>query len=355
MKKTLWRVTLIVLALAVMLPAGLGLAAGSPEDVAACSGDNVQGTIIAVDENGVLTIDTGSGLCTVTLNGNYSHPIVTLLGRYFGDIQVGDYSGALQGATGCATVSGGTGAWSDCSAEGAVPIQFVSFDETTMTLTAIVVETGETITIPIDDSNSSVVDSINQALENLMVDWGLDGNGDVVQVSDQIAMYHDEGMGFGVLVKLYSLSLASGVPVDELIAKFKGDPTTGEGVMGLGQLFKEYGGKPPLLGVGHVRKALNNSQGDQTTTDDTTGDVTATGQTTGGNGNGQGNGNGNNNGQGNNNGNGNGKNKPKNNPSKSGTGNGQGNGNGNSQGGGKPNCIPKDQAKPNTPPQKICP
>jgi hypothetical protein len=353
MKKTLWRVTLIVLALAVMLPAGLSLAAGSSEDIAACTGDNVQGTIIAVDENGVITLDTGSGFCTVTLNGNYSHPIVALLGRYFGDIQVGDYTDALQGATGCAVVTDGTGAWSDCSAEGAVPVQFVSFDGTT--LTAIVVDTGETITIPIDES---LAESINQALEKLMVDWTLDENGDVVQVSDQIAMYHDAGIGFGVLVKLYSLSLASGVPVDELITKFKGDPITGEGGMGLGQLFKEYGGKPPLLGVGHVRKALNNSQGDQTTTNDTADDVTATGQTTSGNGKnkGQGNGNGNgNNGQGNNNGNGNGKNKPKNNPTNSGTGNGQGNGNGNSQGGGKPNCIPKDQAKPNTPPQKICP
>ena len=88
--------------------------------------------------------------------------------------------------------------------------------------------------------------------------------------AEQIAMYHDQGIGFGVLVKLYAMAedsvqacLDQPVPtepvdpaepacvpltVDELVGEFQGGA-------GMGQLFKEYG-KPALLGVGHVKKAL---------------------------------------------------------------------------------------------------
>jgi hypothetical protein len=325
MIKTLKRATLIVLAMAVMFPAGLAFAAGSPDGVTACTGDNVQGKIIAVDENGVITIDTGAGICTVTLNGNYNHPIVTLLGTYFGDIQAGDLSNALQNVQGCATVSGTSGTWADCSDQGAVPVQFVSFDGSI--LTAIIIGSGETITIPISDT--TVAASITQALADLTVNWILDGNGDLVQVSDQIAMYHDEGIGFGVLVKLYSLANASGVPVADLIAAFKGDPSAGTSGKGLGQLFKEYGGKPPLLGVGQVRKALKNSQNDQTTT-----------TTTEGNNSGKSKGKA----KGKNNGKANGKNKDKgNNPTSQGSTTHPG------------VCIPKNKANPKAKGQFICP
>lgn len=102
------------------------------------------------------------------------------------------------------------------------------------------------------------------------------------EFAKQIALYHDEGMGFGVLVKLYAMAEASTeacvklqptpgptadpnqpaasptveptqpacvpVTVDELVSEFQGGT-------GMGQLFKEFG-KPALLGVGQVRKAL---------------------------------------------------------------------------------------------------
>jgi hypothetical protein len=101
------------------------------------------------------------------------------------------------------------------------------------------------------------------------------------EFAQQIAMYHGEGMGFGVLVKLFSMVEASvekcviqlageseatnqdagdvvvpneltceALTVEQLVSEFKGGS-------GLGQLFKEYG-KPALLGVGHVKKALKN-------------------------------------------------------------------------------------------------
>ncbi len=101
-----------------------------------------------------------------------------------------------------------------------------------------------------------------------MVDWDLNGEGSVLQTTDQIAQYHDDGMGFGVLVKLYSMAAVyqgacgdqvveqagddpaetlCGVTVEELVQAFQSG-------MGMGQLFKMYG-KPAHLGVGHIRKA----------------------------------------------------------------------------------------------------
>jgi hypothetical protein len=92
------------------------------------------------------------------------------------------------------------------------------------------------------------------------------------EFAEQIAKYHDEGIGFGVLVKLYEMAeesvkvcadlQASGeaadpeqpacepVTVEQLVAEFQSGA-------GLGQLFKEYG-KPALLGVGQVRKSQQN-------------------------------------------------------------------------------------------------
>jgi hypothetical protein len=84
-------------------------------------------------------------------------------------------------------------------------------------------------------------------------------------IGKQIAAYHEEGMGFGVLVKLYAMAQASAeacqtttasggtctaVTADELVTSFNSGT-------GMGALFKEYG-KPALRGVGQVRKALKN-------------------------------------------------------------------------------------------------
>ena len=105
----------------------------------------------------------------------------------------------------------------------------------------------------------------------------------------QIEMYHEEGMGFGVLVKLYAMAEASKekcaaepstgdiggtttaaadtepctpVDVDTLVTDFQSGK-------GMGALFSEYG-KPALLGVGHVKKALKHNQDEETTTTTTT-------------------------------------------------------------------------------------
>lgn len=94
-------------------------------------------------------------------------------------------------------------------------------------------------------------------------------------LAKEIEAYHEEGIGYGVLVKLYAMAEASktacpetptveetpvpgdtthatppctAVTVDQLVQEFKSGT-------GMGQLFKEYG-KPSLLGVGHVKQAL---------------------------------------------------------------------------------------------------
>jgi hypothetical protein len=79
------------------------------------------------------------------------------------------------------------------------------------------------------------------------------------EASERIATYHEEGMGLGVLVKLYAVAAeaaeacSSGedeelcdVTVEGLVEAFRSGT-------GLGKLFKEYG-KPAILGVGHVDK-----------------------------------------------------------------------------------------------------
>jgi hypothetical protein len=95
-------------------------------------------------------------------------------------------------------------------------------------------------------------------------------------LAEEIAQYHEEGMGFGVLVKLYAMAevskqacadapvatdttetVCTPVTVDEMVTEFKSGS-------GMGALFKEYG-KPAMLGVGHVRKAMQALQNQQAT------------------------------------------------------------------------------------------
>jgi len=75
----------------------------------------------------------------------------------------------------------------------------------------------------------------------------LSADGVAWAVGDDIAQKHDEGFGFGVIVKLYALANSDPDLLQELFVKF--DSGTG-----MGKLFKDYGGKPGLLGVGHVRQ-----------------------------------------------------------------------------------------------------
>jgi len=184
----------------------------------------------------------------VTLDdGDYDHPIVDLLGSYFSDVSADGLADALETTQGYAVYDPDTDSWTwtdDPDAEGAVPVTVVAYNEEDGTFT-ILTEDGEEVTVPADDLDEDTADALQEALEELAVDWGLDEDGGVVQTGDEIAAYHEDGLGFGVLAKLYAMADASGVPVDELVAAFQSGTE-------MGDLFKDYV-KPSIRGVGHVR------------------------------------------------------------------------------------------------------
>lgn len=247
--------------LALFLALALTLAAAGPvaaqeSEVPPCEGDSVSGTVVAVDEaTGEVTVYTASGLCTVTLDGDYDHPIVALLGSYFGDVSSGSLTTALEATQGCAAYDPDSEAWTwaDCDDEDAVTVTVVGENDDG-TFTALI--NGEEARVSVEDPE--VAERLSRALQKLVVEWKVAEDGTVVQPGDEIAAYHEDGLGFGVLVKLYAIAAASqeacgdeestepcGVTVEELVAAFQSG-------VGLGDLFKEYG-RPSILGVGHVR------------------------------------------------------------------------------------------------------
>jgi hypothetical protein len=240
----------------------VGPVAAQESEPVPCVGEGVSGTIVAVDEEtGTATIDTGDGLCTVVVGGEYEHPIVVLLGEYFGDTSAGDLTAAQETTQGCAIYDPGSGtwAWADCDAEGAVAVT-VKAENEDGTFTATATVDGEEREVIVTVEDPAVADDLSEALQTLTVEWDLGEDGAVTQTGDEIASYHEDGMGFGVLVKLYAIAAEfeeacadagdepCGATVEELVAAFRSG-------QGMGQLFKEYG-RPSMLGVGHVKQQM---------------------------------------------------------------------------------------------------
>jgi hypothetical protein len=256
-------------------------------DTAPCTGDSVSGTVVAVDEStSTVTIELAdSTLCTVSLAGTYNQPIITLLGTHFETLTAQSLSDALNtlqvqvdcSSTPCTLVdSGGTSA--------TVVSVTDNGDGTYSVVLAVDDGAGGTTleTITIDDS--SLAGTWMGALNDLTVNWPLkhddSGGAYYVGVEDEIANLHSDGMGFGVIVKLYALaaeaqqacsSLPEGTtldpgtpnPCDVTVESLAADFKSG---VGMGILFKLYG-KPDILGVGHVRNGVpdhgNSDHGNQ--------------------------------------------------------------------------------------------
>ncbi|MDX1436318.1 MAG: hypothetical protein R3335_05885 [Anaerolineales bacterium] len=238
--------------------------------LAPCPGDSVTGTVVAVDSStGTVTIDLGEGaLCTVTLSdGNYSHPIVSLLGNYFDDVNPAEIEAALMSLQGCALedLTMMTWQWVSCDTPDSVPVT-IHGENPDGSFSATLDASGESIILFVDDPEQAAQLSSN--ISELLVTWQLGELGAVLEAGDRIAAFHEEGIGFGVIVKLFAIaeeSLAAcqnlegndtmecGVTVDELVELWNQD-------IGLGQLYKLYG-KPDLLGVGHVKKQLREDKG----------------------------------------------------------------------------------------------
>jgi hypothetical protein len=251
----------LVLILALALPGVVSADTGYPE----CTGEDVTGVVVAVDETtGEITLLTGAGtFCTlVKRTGEYDHPVIDLLGEFFEKVSLEEL--AEDAATNLENLQ----AWVVCDPlDPAVCVFGEETDLGAFSSTVVGVEDlggglyeitilveGVLQTFTTDDPGS-----YQDILENIKVTFGLvtdkDGNTFLNDGADQIGAYHDDGMGLGVLVKLFAMSDAFGIPVEELIARFN----DGEG---LGQLFKdEFLGKPDYLGVGHVFKELGKNPG----------------------------------------------------------------------------------------------
>lgn len=270
-----------------------------PEPLPVCAGGTVTGTVVAIEEeNDLIIIDVdgdGEGDCSVTVSSDYDHPIVALLGAYFSDVSTEEIADALESTQVCA-VQDDTGAWSTYTpAEGEeCPGEVVTvtgenedgtFNGQTSGEEGAEGEEGtpgEEIILTAGDEETAA--DLTEALDTLTADWELDEDGSVADVGEDIEQYHEDGYGFGVIVKVYAIAAeyegtcTTEEPVDDGTEPVADEPVAdGEepvgdepaaeetcGVTveelfamidagaGLGELFQVYG-KPSLLGVGHVR------------------------------------------------------------------------------------------------------
>jgi hypothetical protein len=340
------RVSFAMLATVGLLLSGVIPAFAGPvgEEVPSCTGENVEGTLVSVDQElGVAVINTADGLCTLTLESEFDHPIVGLFQEQWGNNAAAeDLSDLLQGSQEATQVwlvyDETTDDWNLAAEgdEGAISGQVtgvVDNGDGTYSLEIGVEGQDDPLLILTDDAE--LASSLQASLEDLFVAFDVftdeEGNAVLGDVGAQVAAYHEEGMGFGVLVKLYSMAEnlnsacgepeegegeeggegeeppaegeeteeeACGVSVEELVAEFQSGK-------GMGQLFKEYG-RPGMMGIGHLRKAVKEGQtaGEE---DDLSETEAVTVEGKGNNGKGNGNGNGNKGGNGNGGGNGKGK------------------------------------------------
>ncbi len=199
---------------------------------------DITGLIVDVNlEEGTITLEDGTII--YISGGDYDHPIVELLGEYFSGAGIEDWAEALDALT----TEGG---------KVAEVVEVVDADGNVVGWQAVL-EDGTVVDID-EETATQYLEALGMLNVDLTATLGEDGETltTTTDVGGEIAAYHDDGMGFGVLVKLYAIAGANGVSVEDLVGMFK------DGV-GMGHIFKEYG-KPGLLGVGHVRKALKGDE-----------------------------------------------------------------------------------------------
>ena len=248
-----------ILILALAFPS---IASAKPSSFEACTGDSTSGIVVAVDEiTGEITIYTDSGtFCSIVKRReSYDHPVIDILGQFFEKVSLEDLSENLTTLQ-TWVVFNTTWELAEENDTGVVSSQVIKVTDNgggSYTITLLV--EGETELQTITFSDEELYQTFLEGLLNNTVSFDLitdeTGNVFVSDGADQIGAYHDDGMGLGVLVKLFAMADAYGVPVDELVTRFK----NGEG---LGQMFKDESlGKPDLLGTGHVFKGLGKNPG----------------------------------------------------------------------------------------------
>jgi hypothetical protein len=288
----------ILLLLVLMLSITTMIASAQTEAVIpTCPDGLVEGTVVDIDdETGQLIVDVEGSLCALAPpSGDYDHPVTSLLGAFFStEFNLEGISTALENTEVC-LVDDGLGGWLiEEPAEG---------EECSGTLAKVVgqaedgsflVAMGEEV-FPLVVDDETKAGALSEALEALALSVEI-AEGAMSDAGDKISAYHDDGYGFGVLVKVYAIAseaqkacLASAGEV-ETEADKTGEPEESEGIdpcsitaehligelenMGMGQIFKLYG-KPEIMGVGHVRKLMG-------TTGDADGDGAGEGHDTSG-------------------------------------------------------------------------
>lgn len=274
----------LLTALVLLLAFSVGAAYAQNDEVSACEGDTVTGTVVAADEfTGEVTIEQEDGtLCTVQFGSDFEHPITSMLGAYFDELnldELQDHVESLQVEVVCdetgdceqtddgaeatmvritAVIDNGDGTWT---------VEFVYTDEA-----------GDTQIGSFTTEDDSLAASWEESLEVVNGEFALvtddEGNVHLDGAGNEIGALHEDGMGFGVIVEIYAMAAeapeaceaASSEPdeggegdeagesedsfdpcdvtVESLVAQF-------ESGTGMGQLFQEYG-RPSILGVGHV-------------------------------------------------------------------------------------------------------
>jgi hypothetical protein len=238
MKKSLFLGFVLALLLIFTL-AGAVLAQGEdPEEPTDTTTAVVDGTIVDVDpEAGTITLADGT---VISVGGTYEHPIVDLLAIYFGGDSAADLAAWDEALTALQLTEG--------------TVVGVSCDDSTPPICSAELADGTTVEVTEEQATE-----LQAALDSLNVSLDVTSDGEtstLAGVGDDIAAYHDSGLGFGELVKLYAIVAECEENAEEtcdLTVEF----LVGEvqGGMGMGELFALYG-KPSLLGVGHVRQAL---------------------------------------------------------------------------------------------------
>ena len=276
MKKQILTVLFLIVMLSVTL---LIASAQDGAEIPACPDGRLEGTVVGVnEETGELIVDVEGSLCVLAQKGDYDHPITSLLGAFFSGFNLEEVQTALEATTIC-LVDDGEGGWVveepaegvDCSG---ILAKVIGQEEDGSFLVAT---EEEKFFLFIEDE--TLAGELSEALEALALSVEV-SEGFMSDTGDEIGAYHDDGYGFGVLVKVYAIAseaqdacLAS-AEEGEVTAEEDETEEAEESIdpcevtiefligelenMGMGQLFKLYG-KPSILGVGHVRKLSNTS------------------------------------------------------------------------------------------------
>src|SRR5258705_12488234 len=193
------RIRVLIVFLAILMVAGLATAAAQTGGTE--TETELSGVVVGVDaEAGTVDILQADGtIVTVTLSeGDYHHPITALLAEYFGTDNLADWEAGLEALQ---TDGGVVVALVECTDEGGNP---------TWTAT-VMAEDGTTTEVEITDATEAA--ALQDALDATTVDLTVldDGAGTLTlpDISDQIEAYHDAGIGYGELVKIYEIAAES--------------------------------------------------------------------------------------------------------------------------------------------------